>query len=113
MVNDVHSPSPLRTVEPPAICWCRLGTTPCQWYRLPLEVWKVVTSTASWAETTMRPAVPVRRRAVTRASAATAVASATCLNARSPAAWAGGSSGKPFSTVKPPAAPRVRSVTGT
>ena len=49
MVNDVHSPSPLRTVDPPAICPCRLGTTPCQRNRLPLEVWKVVMTTASCA----------------------------------------------------------------
>ena len=112
-MNDVHCPSPLRTVDPPAICSWRFGTVPCQWNRLPFDVWNVVMSTASWADTTMRPARPVTRRAVTRAIAASAVASATCLKARSPAAWFGGSSEKPLSTVNPPAAPSVRSVTGS
>ena len=61
----------------------------------------------------MRPARPVRRRAVISASAASATASAVCFKARSPAAWFGGSSERPLSTVKPAAAPSVRSVTGS
>ncbi len=113
MANDVQRPSPLITVEPAAICSCRDGTTPCQWNRLPFDVWSVVMMTASWADTTMCPPRPVRRWAVINASAASAAASAVCFHARSPAACHGGSSVTPFSTVNPPAAPAVRSVTGS
>ena len=105
MANDVHWPSLLSTVEPPAIWAWRDGTMPCQWWRLPFDDCIVVITTASWADTTMCPARPVRRRAVTSAIAASAAASAVCLNARSPAAWFGGSSETPFRTVNPPAAP--------